>query len=413
MENKRDRIIEEIRESLVNYELPYEEGAWERFREKQHEAELIPVRKIKEVPFIHIGRIMAVAASLIFVISIVSVFRAYHSDNRLIVAKVVRVNPDNGENRKGQESLPSIGQEERANEEVKAYNKVKAVDSQIVNLEVGSDLKVESLEEKGISIVSIPEPKEPEQEGKEQMVLTENKKPITDIKNTEPFNPFENLEDEVLLSENAGNSNSGSDNNENWKFGVELSSSFISDKMNYGGGVFTERKLSDKISLTSGLVFTKINAANEIGPVGISSSTRKVGVESSMQALDIPLSIVYQVNDGFYASMGVSLLTVLDENKSYQYETDVVSTSLVKDPKTGVESTVYSTVTRQYTEPVQEVDSKGSNNIGYFNLSIGKKQSFYGKTQLLLEPFLKLPISRLSDEEVKLMNAGLKIKVMF
>ncbi|HUH18288.1 hypothetical protein [Albibacterium sp.] len=407
MENKRDRIVEEIRESLINYELPYEEGAWERFREKQYNAELVPVRKIKDVPFIPIGRIMTVAASLIFIISIVSVFRAYYSDSQSRVAKVIKIDSVNLEREKRQELVLSRGQDERTNEQVKPNSIVRTRENQIVNAKINNDLKVE---EKNINIVSLPEPKEPVQEDKKQVILTENRKPSSDIKDVKSLNPFENI-DEVLLSENLKINRAIDD--DNWKFGIELSSSFISDKMNYGGGVFAERKLSDKISLTSGVAFTKINAANEIGPVGISSSTRKVGVEASMQALDIPLSIVYQVNDGFYASMGVSLLTVLDGNKSYQYETDVVSTSLVKDPKTGVESTVYSTVTRQYTEPVQELDSKGNDNIGYLNLSIGRKQNFYGKTKLLLEPFLKLPISKLSDEEVKLMNAGLKIKVMF
>lgn len=407
MENKRDRIVEEIRESLINYELPYEEGAWERFREKQYNAELVPVRKIKDVPFIPIGRIMTVAASLIFIISIVSVFRAYYSDSQSRVAKVIKIDSVNLEREKRQELVLSRGQDERTNEQVKPNSIVRTRENQIVNAKINNDLKVE---EKNINIVSLPEPKEPVQKDKEQVILTENRKPSSDIKDVKSLNPFENI-DEVLLSENLKINRAIDD--DNWKFGIELSSSFISDKMNYGGGVFAERKLSDKISLTSGVAFTKINAANEIGPVGISSSTRKVGVEASMQALDIPLSIVYQVNDGFYASMGVSLLTVLDGNKSYQYETDVVSTSLIKDPKTGVESTVYSTVTRQYTEPVQELDSKGNDNIGYLNLSIGRKQNFYGKTKLLLEPFLKLPISKLSDEEVKLMNAGLKIKVMF
>jgi len=350
---------------------------------------------------------MTVAASLIFIISIVSVFRAYYSDSQSRVAKVVKIDSVNLEKEKRQELVLSRGQDERTNEQVKPNSIVRTRENQIVNAKISNDLKVE---EKNINIVSLPEPKEPVQKDKEQVILTENRKPSSDIKDVKSLNPFENI-DEVLLSENLKINRAIDD--DNWKFGIELSSSFISDKMNYGGGVFAERKLSDKISLTSGVAFTKINAANEIGPVGISSSTRKVGVEASMQALDIPLSIVYQVNDDFYASMGVSLLTVLDGNKSYQYETDVVSTSLVKDPKTGVESTVYSTVTRQYTEPVQELDSKGNDNIGYLNLSIGRKQNFYGKTKLLLEPFLKLPISKLSDEEVKLMNAGLKIKVMF
>jgi len=410
MENKEDRIIEEIRDSLINYELPYEEGAWEKFREKQEDTEIISIsfKDIKGAPF-SIRKIMAVAASLILLLSIISVFKAYDTDEQYETSRVVEVKPVNKEgDAKKQVSLPAIIQKETKNEEVKPHFQITAYNTQIVKQGVSKELKID-IEEKNIGIITVPKEKMPVLEEKEQHVEIGDKQPDSNKKEIKPV-PFESP---TFLSANVGNKENNSDNGETWKFGVELSSSFISDKMNYGGGVFTERKLSDKISLTSGLVFTKINADNEMKPVGISSSTRKVGVESSMQALDIPLSIVYQVSDGFYASMGVSLLSVLSEDKSYQYETDVVSESFVKDPKTGVESTVYSTVTRQYTEPVKEANSKGNDNIGYFNLSVGKRQSFYGKTQLLLEPFLKLPIGKLSDEEVKLMNTGLKIKVMF
>src|SRR5690606_3179877 len=223
MENKRDRIVEEIRESLINYELPYEEGAWERFREKQYNAELVPVRKIKDVPFIPIGRIMTVAASLIFIISIVSVFRAYYSDSQSRVAKIDSVDL---EKEKRQELVLSRGQDERTNEQLKPNSIVRFRENQIVNAKISNDLKVE---EKNINIVSLPEPKEPVQKDKEQVILTENRKPSSDIKDVKSLNPFENI-DEVLLSENLKINRAIDD--DNWKFGIELSSSFISDKMN-------------------------------------------------------------------------------------------------------------------------------------------------------------------------------------
>ncbi|TCK80585.1 hypothetical protein [Albibacterium bauzanense] len=412
MKNKEDRIIEEIRETLMNYELPYEEGAWEKFCKKKQATELIsiPAKDFNRTSFLGIRRIMAVAASLILLISIVSVFKAYHSDSQLKITNIEREKSNDRESKESTDSSSPITQMEEENEKIEVHKGVKVQDTRIAQQHFNAESKIKGIKEENINSIAASEVEVSKVEEKEQIVEAERMRPDSNKKEIELISPFESP---VFLSENIGNREGNPNNDENWKFGVELSSSFISDKMNYGGGVFTERRLSDKVSLTSGLVFTKINAANEMKPVEISSSTRKVGVESSMQALDIPLSIVYQVSDGFYASMGVSLLTVLDENKSYQYETDVVSQSFVKDPKTGVESTVYSTVTRQYTEPVKEADSKGNNNIGYFNLSIGKKQDFYGKTKLLLEPFLKVPVGKLSDREVKLMNAGLKIKVMF
>jgi len=398
----------------MNYELPYEEGAWERFnkREQAKETTVIFLEGSKGTSFVNIRRIMAVAASLILLISIVSIYRAYNSENKLEVATIDSANPVEG--KEEEESFPLIAQKDGMKEESKDFNILRS--KRVVSLE----LHASNVNDEALKVVTAEENKEnlfldseSVLEEKEQLNESVSIQQNNKEKEIKIGIPFGNPANPMLLSENNGSQGRKVEDEKNWKFGLELSSSFISEKMNYGGGVFMERKISEKFSLTSGLAYTKINAANETNPVGISASTRKVGVESSMQALDIPLSIIYEVKDGFYASVGVSLLAVLNEDKAFQYETDIVSESFVKDPNTGLESTVYSTVTRQYTEPVDEMESTGKDNIGYFNLSVGKKQSFYGNTQLLLEPFLKLPLVKQSDNEVKLMNAGLKIKVMF
>lgn len=215
----------------------------------------------------------------------------------------------------------------------------------------------------------------------------------------------------ALLPPSHGNTNLLSESK--WKFGVELSSSLISDNTNFGAGLLTEFKVSDKLSFSTGITYTKIDISNAIEPIGISSSTRKVGVESSMQALDIPLSVVYQVNEGLYASIGVSSFTVLTENKAYQYEMDMVTEQTMINPDTGAESIEYTVVTKEFSEPTKDTDFKGHNNLGYLNFSVGKKQKLFGETQLIFEPFLKVPLGSLSNEDVKLMNTGLKLKLMF
>src|SRR5690554_4576470 len=94
MENREDNIIEGVRESLINYELPYEEGAWERFCERQKETEVItvPFKNINGASYGSIKNIMAIAASLILLISIISVYNAYHVDNQERTVKVERLN---------------------------------------------------------------------------------------------------------------------------------------------------------------------------------------------------------------------------------------------------------------------------------------------------------------------------------
>lgn len=182
--------------------------------------------------------------------------------------------------------------------------------------------------------------------------------------------------------------------------------------MNFGAGLLTEFKISDKLSLATGIAYTKIDASNAMEPIAVSSSTRKVGMESSMQALDIPFSIVYQMNDGLYASIGISSFTVLTENKAYHYEMNVVTEQKAINPMTGAEFTEYTVVTKEFSEPTKDTDFKGHNNLGYLNFSVGKKQKLFGETQLIFEPFMKVPLGSLSNEDIKLMNTGLRLKLM-
>jgi hypothetical protein len=110
-------------------------------------------------------------------------------------------------------------------------------------------------------------------------------------------------------------------------------------------------------------------------------------MESSMQALDIPLSVICQVNDGLYASLGVSSFAVLTENKAYQYEMDVLTEKKAINPMTDAEFTEYIVATKEFSEPVKDTDFKGHNNLGYLNFSVAKGKSFSGKRNLFLDLF--------------------------
>ncbi len=388
MEQEDKRITEEIRNLLINHEEPYEEGNWEIFCEKYKREELTEVKK-SVYPLTMIWKYTAVAAAIIFMMVMFPLFNAQVEDgnkdleitNNSLVPRIEKGN-----------ILSENIDATTSKKEDKPNGKTNF--SPLILNEADEETK----EVPPVLVKNIDE----------KELVNDWEKLIPDKRITDKKNTADGL---ALLPLSHGNTDLLSESK--WKFGVELSSSLISDNTNFGAGLLTEFKVSDKLSFSTGITYTKIDASNAIEPIGISSSTRKVGVESSMQALDIPLSVIYQVNEGLYASIGVSSFTVLTENKAYQYEMDMVTEQTTINPDTGAEFIEYTVVTKEFSEPTKDTDFKGHSNLGYINFSIGKKQKLFGETKLIFEPFLKIPLGSLSNEDVKLMNTGLKLKLMF
>lgn len=388
MGQEDEKLIEEIRDFLINHEEPYEEGNWEIFREKYKKEEPTGINK-DIYPFGRIWKYTSVAAAIIFMMLMFPLYKAQLGDKEPEMVENFPVSKIEKQN-------IVAGDIDRQN--IKKENKQN--DKADLSPLTDKDISYEEIKETPPVLVKSLDKKE---------LVKDWERPMPDKRITDKKNQFDGL---ALLPLSHGNTDLLPESK--WKFGVELSSSLISDNINFGAGLLTEFKISDKFSLATGIAYTKIDASNAMQPIAVSSSTRKVGMESSMQALDIPLSVIYQVNDRLYASIGISSLTVLTENKAYHYEMDVVTEQKAINPMTGTEFTEYIVVTKEFSEPTKDTDFKGhNNNLGYLNFSVGKKQKLFGETQLIFEPFLKVPLGSLSNEDFKLMNTGLKLKLMF
>lgn len=198
-----------------------------------------------------------------------------------------------------------------------------------------------------------------------------------------------------------------------WKFGLEVNSSLTGDHVNFAAGVFTQFDLSEKIKLATGLTYARVSAIHETDPVPLSYDTKILGGESTIKAIDIPLTVVYEPADGWYASVGVSALAVLDERKTYRMESEVLRESVMIDPESGASVAVFEVVKTEYQKESVDTDFEGRGNLGYLNLSIGRKQRFNKRTDMLFEPFIKIPMGGLQRDHVNLFNSGLRIKVLF
>lgn len=205
-----------------------------------------------------------------------------------------------------------------------------------------------------------------------------------------------------------------------WDFGVAVAPSMTSSNVNIAGGLTTAYRLSNKFSVSSGVSLMQLESGSTTAPqpmakASISSLSHKelLAVDANIKAIDIPIGIVYQVNKHIYTSAGVSYFNVVGEKRSNTYGLTSQSTEAFSNPQTGFvsERTVLNSVAVE--EPVAETPLKGNSYLGFFNFSIGRKQQLFNKYNVLIEPFIKVPIGKLSTQELNLMNSGLKFQISF
>ncbi|PJJ84487.1 hypothetical protein [Mucilaginibacter auburnensis] len=210
-------------------------------------------------------------------------------------------------------------------------------------------------------------------------------------------------------------------------YSVMVSPSVGNQKMNFGTGVEVAYNINKNFALSSGIAYAYMNAgSNRSGTptdgvqadlrgynsnyassslassFNTSSSSRTVqSVQMALSGLELPISFQYKTNSGFYVSAGVSAMSVIRNNISYDYlDSRTVSTSSGK----GLAPTI-SVITEKTTQ--QSTETVGG-FIGFYTFSAGRKVSF-GKGKLNIAPFIKVPFNRVSSENLQLMHGGVQL----
>jgi hypothetical protein len=199
-----------------------------------------------------------------------------------------------------------------------------------------------------------------------------------------------------------------------WDFGVELLPTVSDAALNLGAGVTTAYKLSEHFSVGSGISFVELQAGKALTPgVSLLSTKQLQSVDANFRAIDIPLNIVYNVNKNFYTSVGVSYFNVIEESRKNTFVSERQISALSTDPVTGITANTRTFVSETTQEPGGEPLLSNKSYLGFFNFSIGRKQEVLKKYNVFIEPFIKVPVGKLSQQEIKLMNGGMKFKVAF
>lgn len=207
-----------------------------------------------------------------------------------------------------------------------------------------------------------------------------------------------------------------------WNFTLGFMPIATYSAVNVGAGLNTSYELSKQFAISTGISLLSLKSGVEIeqSPINnlreqdaFSEQKQLEGTDAIIKAIDIPLALVYKLNKNFYTSAGFSYVNIIKEHRSNNYIKNSFVQNSVVDPVTGNEQLVAATVSEKIRVVEVETPLKGNSYIGFFNVSLGRRQPIFQRYDLLIEPFFKLPIGRLSKDDVRLMNTGVKIQFSF
>lgn len=395
MDSEEKKLIDEIRDGLNNFEIPYEEGNWENFQKSYGEKLNGEEQKRRKAPLILWKYISAAAVLIGILLYIPWQWNGKEGVRHDRVAEHRKTSTkDKGPSLPMQDQRDIKVMSSRDDRPIaQAINRTfianhELVDNAVIRLNADDTQPLIGTHEEVPTLQSVISP-----------AITEEGTASSGWKES----TIASIDRQEQHGTTFGR----------WKFGVEVNSSFTTDKPNVAAGILTQFEVSEKLKLSTGLTYSRISAIHDTDPVQLSYDTKMIGGESRIKAIDIPLTVVYEPTDGWYASVGVSALAVLDEDKIYRMESEVLRENVVTDPTSGASVSVFEVIKSEYSEKSMDTDFEGRSNLSYLNLSIGRKQRFNKRTDLLFEPFIKIPMGGLQRGDVNLLNSGIKIKVLF
>lgn len=222
-------------------------------------------------------------------------------------------------------------------------------------------------------------------------------------------------------------------NKSKWVLGLMVAPSLgNTEELNMGYGLSIGYNLSDKLALVTGISYNEMSATKDFTS-NIAMSSVLYGNNKSLSAvsqkvtgLDIPLELKYSLNKNVYASVGVSAFAVIGQSRNNTFIQGVVVsgtgnqiTSQDGTSSNGDLSGAKGQFANTYIlnkKVVERADLETQNNVnylGFYNISIGYKKKMLKRHFVAFEPFVKLPISEVTQDNLKLVGAGLRLKVDF
>lgn len=415
-----DELITHIRESLMAHEEEYAPGAWEDFIEDKPK---------KRGLFFWLGGLSSAAAVLLIGFGLFFVLNKKDLPKNTEITgtksnknePVLPIRP---------EVIPGVSSEQKQgvsksdteNNGISVNNDISGDGEVTESGKVATNL---SANEPRSAIVSLglvqpdvnPGSKSEQVVPQEQVIVTV---PAGDKKQS--FEDFLLGESKQNRIANTGKSTDKKESK--WEMGLVVAPSFgNSKKLNMGYGVSMGYALSDKVSISSGISYNEMGASRTIESppnlammsvsvgVGVANESKELkAVNAQLRGIDIPLELKYHLSKRVYANVGVSAFAVIDQKQQNTFIESKVAPQAY-DGDSGVAKAMV--LNRTVSEEAPKEEIKNAPYLGFYNFSVGYKQKISKGKAFSVEPFIKLPMKELKQENLYLIGTGVKLKFDF
>lgn len=386
--------INQIKEILQTYEEPYLDGAWEDFSKKQEKSAL---------PY---WRWSAVAA-LILLIGSVWLFAPKQLENnarKQVSTRKFKVLPEiqhHIDTSIGNlKEIPQMQHQKLATNHLNIKSRMRI----IIPCDGGNSILVES----NVN----PAPRLSNAQVQVAELKADLEKPLPPA--NDRFMDFLVEQKDDKVKGNISNVTAKASSGSKWDFGIEILPTVSDAALNIGAGLTTQYKLSEHFAFGSGISFVELQAGKSLTPgVSLLSTRQLQSVDANFRGIDIPLNVVYNINKNLYTAVGVSYFNVISEDRKDTFVSDRQVSASATDPSTGLAANTLRIVSETSQEPATETLLNGKSYLGFFNFSVGRKQELFKKYKIFIEPFIKVPVGKLSQQDLKMTNGGMKFKLSF
>ncbi len=441
--NKKDKdredIIEKMIAALKEHEEPYSPGAWERFSAKSA-GQPAPASRRSILPWAAWGA----AASVILAVGLFFVLQQDRFENPVLedLVQNKQIPQSQDTQHTDSELVPSTVRPALSSRPTVAATSVDR--ETVVRRQEPLDLFAQNLrvavaqDERLITQVSLETPEFATARSSEESWMA-RLDPLTDLTPiaVQP-RKLEQTEDK-------------------WSLGLMVASALTTEKVNVGGGLNVTYQLSDNFSISSGVGIASLgvnSSGDRLFSTGVGFSSRAyhahqdapqgfpapsdplgpnkpgseglmaadkipafhhrtlTGVTSEVVALDIPIQLNYQVSKTFYTSVGVSVVGILNENRTNHY-LDLVNRPVESVAGYASSSLQYSVQQVYVREAAAEAPLRNQGLGGFLNFSVGRKIPFSANLNLSVEPFFKMPLGQLQNSDMNMTNAGFRLVADF
>lgn len=428
-ENKQpaqEELIAHIRKNLKAHEEPYNLGAWENFNSKQ---------QAKRTPIFWMTRLGGVAAviAVCFTLFFLTKTNTEQAPNVLVKSNSDKIE-EQSQHAVTNDDLDKVGLEQNS---TIAQNPNEVIAKKTVKVFVKStDFVVKHSDMTAANVPVIANAQQPSYQVQNNDVIkqiTDEKIAVITEEKTSP-NTIDFLVKESQRNESAPERIAKNKSKNKWVLGLMVAPSLgNAEELNMGYGLSMGYNFSDKLSLVTGVSYNEMSATkdftNNIAASSILYGNNKslAAISQKVTGLDIPLELKYSFNKNVYASLGVSAFAVIGQSRSNTFIQGVVVNGTPNKGSSSTDGSANNTdlssskgqfentyiLNKKVTERANLESQNDVNYLGFYNFSIGYKKRMLKRHFVAFEPFVKLPIREVTQDNLRLVGAGLRLKVDF